>query len=258
MCFVRWLAQNVLFSPYWEGHYHIICCRQEKLKSQKWVKNSISVCSVYAITDTIVICQVLAWSKTISDLFGQEPAEGGVLIFILGYSVFCDLWFEGDINQNAFQMGIFHRVLFFKQQALYVHCATISKTPIFMDIISLTHRDWSRWGETRQTKSVNIYIRCVRAWQRRLTEHTEPIVHGDHNDISVGSKDAAIEHVSWALHVGASVDEQHHRLLTPIPNICTDKQWFIIFTFARSVVKFFTTQSLLSFSVHRQQAVYPV
>lgn len=29
----------------------------------------------------------------------------------------------------------------------------------------------------------------------RLTEHTKPIVHGDHNNVSVGSKDTAVKHV---------------------------------------------------------------
>lgn len=55
----------------------------------------------------------------------------------------------------------------------------------------------------------------------QLTEHAEAIVHGDHNDVSIGCKDTAIKHVSWALHVGASMDEQHHRLLAAITNICT-------------------------------------
>lgn len=70
----------------------------------------------------------------------------------------------------------------------------------------------------------------------KLTEHTEPIVHGDHDDISIGCKDAAIKHVPWALHVGASVDEEHHRLLAAIPNICTntnnDIRYFHVRSFA--------------------------
>lgn len=53
----------------------------------------------------------------------------------------------------------------------------------------------------------------------KLTEHTEPIVHGDHDDISVGCKDAPIEHVPWALHERAAMDEKHHWFLAAIPNI---------------------------------------
>lgn len=56
-------------------------------------------------------------------------------------------------------------------------------------------------------------------WRDKLTEHAEAVVHGDNYDISIGGENAAIKHVPWAFHVGAAVDEQHHRLLTAVPDI---------------------------------------
>lgn len=57
-----------------------------------------------------------------------------------------------------------------------------------------------------------------------LTEHAEPVVHGHHNHVAVGGQDAGVEHVSGAFHVGAAVDEQHHRLLPAVADICMHKR----------------------------------
>lgn len=59
--------------------------------------------------------------------------------------------------------------------------------------------------------------------KERLTENAEPVVHGHHNHVAVGSQDAGVKHISGAFHVGPSVDEQHHRLLPAVTNICTNK-----------------------------------
>ena len=52
-----------------------------------------------------------------------------------------------------------------------------------------------------------------------LTEHAQTVVHGNHDDVAVGREDAGVEHVPRALHVGASVDKQHHRLLPAVTDI---------------------------------------
>lgn len=52
-----------------------------------------------------------------------------------------------------------------------------------------------------------------------LTEHAESVVHGHHDHVAVGGKDAGVEHVSGAFHVGAAVDKQHHWLLPAVANI---------------------------------------
>lgn len=52
-----------------------------------------------------------------------------------------------------------------------------------------------------------------------LTEDAESVVHGHHDHVSVGGEDAGVEHVPGALHVGASVYEQHHGFLPAVTNI---------------------------------------
>lgn len=59
--------------------------------------------------------------------------------------------------------------------------------------------------------------------KERLTENAESVVHGHHNHVAVGGQDAGVKHISGALHVGPSVDEQHHRLLPAVTNICRNK-----------------------------------
>lgn len=56
-----------------------------------------------------------------------------------------------------------------------------------------------------------------------LTEDAEPVVHGHHDHIAVGGQHAGIKHISSAFHVGASVDEQHHRLLPAVTDICKNR-----------------------------------
>lgn len=58
----------------------------------------------------------------------------------------------------------------------------------------------------------------------RLTEHAQTVVHGDHDDVAVGCEDAGVEHVSRPLHVGAAMDEQHHRLLPTVTDICGEER----------------------------------
>ena len=54
-----------------------------------------------------------------------------------------------------------------------------------------------------------------------LTEHAQAVVHRHDDDVAVGGQDAGVEHVPRALHEGAAVDEEHHRLLTAVPDIYT-------------------------------------
>lgn len=60
-------------------------------------------------------------------------------------------------------------------------------------------------------------------WNERLTKNAEPVVHGHHNHVAVGGQDAGVKHISGAFHVRPSMDEQHHRLLPAVTNICTNK-----------------------------------
>lgn len=54
-----------------------------------------------------------------------------------------------------------------------------------------------------------------------LTEHAQAVVDGDDDDIAVAGQDAAVEHAAGALHVGAPVDEHHHRLgAAALPDVC--------------------------------------
>lgn len=51
------------------------------------------------------------------------------------------------------------------------------------------------------------------------TEDAQAVVHGDDDDVAVGRQHAAIEHVPCPLHVGAAVEEEHHRLLPAVPDV---------------------------------------
>lgn len=55
------------------------------------------------------------------------------------------------------------------------------------------------------------------------TEDAQPVVDGDDDHIAVASQDAAVKHVAGSLHVGAAVDEDHHRFgAATLPNVCGD------------------------------------
>lgn len=53
-----------------------------------------------------------------------------------------------------------------------------------------------------------------------LTEDSDAVVESDNNDISVAGQDASIDHVARPLHVGSSVDVDHHRLGPSISYVC--------------------------------------
>lgn len=55
------------------------------------------------------------------------------------------------------------------------------------------------------------------------TEDAQPVVYGDDDHVAVASQDAAVKHVAGSLHVGAAVDEDHHRFGAPtLPDVCGD------------------------------------
>lgn len=85
------------------------------------------------------------------------------------------------------------------------------------------------WVQQQRLVMYENSYRCICRKCTQLTEHTESIVHGDHDDISIGCKDAPVKHVPWALHVRASMNEKHHWFLAAVPNICkAHTQWFNI------------------------------
>lgn len=53
-----------------------------------------------------------------------------------------------------------------------------------------------------------------------LTEDADAVVESDNDDVSVAGQDAAIDHVARALHVGPSVDVDHHRLGPGVSYVC--------------------------------------
>lgn len=54
-----------------------------------------------------------------------------------------------------------------------------------------------------------------------LTEHAQPVVDGDDDDVAVAGQDTSVEHVARALHVGAPVDEDHDGLgAAALPDVC--------------------------------------
>lgn len=54
----------------------------------------------------------------------------------------------------------------------------------------------------------------------RLTEDSDAIVESDNDDISVAGQDAPINHVAGPLHVGSSMDVDHHGLGTGVSYVC--------------------------------------
>lgn len=57
-----------------------------------------------------------------------------------------------------------------------------------------------------------------RKWM--LTEKADTVVESDNDDISVASQDTPIDHVARPLHVGSSVDVDHHRLGPSVSYVC--------------------------------------
>lgn len=45
----------------------------------------------------------------------------------------------------------------------------------------------------------------------RLTQHSQSVVKGNHNDVSIAGQDAAIDHVPCAFHVRSAVNVYHDR-----------------------------------------------
>lgn len=56
--------------------------------------------------------------------------------------------------------------------------------------------------------------------EEMLTEDSDAVVESDNDDISVAGQDASIDHVACPLHVGPSVDVNHHRLGPSISYVC--------------------------------------
>lgn len=53
-----------------------------------------------------------------------------------------------------------------------------------------------------------------------LTEDADSIVEGDNDDVSIAGQDAPINHVTRPLHIGPSMDVDHHRLGPSISYVC--------------------------------------
>lgn len=53
-----------------------------------------------------------------------------------------------------------------------------------------------------------------------LTKDSDAVVESDNDDISVAGQDAPIDHVARPLHVGSSMDVDHHRLGPSISYVC--------------------------------------
>ena len=51
---------------------------------------------------------------------------------------------------------------------------------------------------------------------RRLTQNPQAVVDGDDDDVAVAGQDAPVDDVAGAFHVRASVDIDHHGLLTAL------------------------------------------
>lgn len=56
--------------------------------------------------------------------------------------------------------------------------------------------------------------------EKMLTEDSDAVVESDNDDISVAGQDAPIDHVARPLHVGSSVDVDHHRLGPGVSYVC--------------------------------------
>lgn len=56
--------------------------------------------------------------------------------------------------------------------------------------------------------------------QKRLTQDADAEVERDDDDIAVAGQDAAVDHVPCALHVGASVNVDHHRFGAGVSYVC--------------------------------------
>ena len=59
-----------------------------------------------------------------------------------------------------------------------------------------------------------------RANDGMLTEDSDAVVERDNNDIPVAGQDTPIDHVARPLHVGSSVDVDHHGLGTGVSYVC--------------------------------------
>lgn len=60
----------------------------------------------------------------------------------------------------------------------------------------------------------------VKRQEKMLTEDTDAVVESDNDDISVAGQDAPVDHVARPLHVGPSVDVDHHRLGPGVSYVC--------------------------------------
>lgn len=44
-----------------------------------------------------------------------------------------------------------------------------------------------------------------------LTQHSQPIIQGHHDDISIAGQNAAVNHIPCSFHVGPTMDVHHNR-----------------------------------------------
>lgn len=53
-----------------------------------------------------------------------------------------------------------------------------------------------------------------------LTKDSNAIVESDNDDVPIAGQDASVNHVARPLHVGPSMDVDHHRLGTGVSYVC--------------------------------------
>lgn len=56
--------------------------------------------------------------------------------------------------------------------------------------------------------------------KEKLTQDSDAVVESYYDDISIAGQDAPIDHVACPLHVGSSMDVDHHGLGTSISYVC--------------------------------------
>lgn len=55
---------------------------------------------------------------------------------------------------------------------------------------------------------------CNADTTQSLTQNSQPVVNGYHDDIAVACQNAPVYHIASALHIRPAVDIDHYRLLT--------------------------------------------
>lgn len=61
---------------------------------------------------------------------------------------------------------------------------------------------------------------CIIQYSRILTEDAQAVVDSYDNHIPIAGQDTAVKHIPSSFHVGAPVDENHHRLgASTLPNV---------------------------------------